>query len=381
MKKTSLTVLCLAALGMSLVGCNGGSDKTNGKTPVIAMITDVGNIDDGSFNQYTYEGVKQYATEKGLGYAYYRPTEDSTTARKNSIEQAIKAGAEIVVTPGYLFEDAIFDEQSAHPETEFLLLDGEPHTADYKTYRTDKNVNCILYKEDEAAYPAGYAAVMNGYTSLGFEGGMAVPAVIKYGYGYVSGALDAAIEKGVSVTIKYGYAGTFNASDEIATRCSSWYSSGTQVIFSCGGSIFQSVVQAARSNSGKVIGVDVDQYSQASDVVVTSAEKKLQKSTYQALDAYYKNNKAWPEERAGKTLRLGAKEEMVGLPDAATSWKLDNYKKTDYEALFAKHENGTITTNVTFDGKNVTFNLNSRDKSKVTLVDDGTANDNIPWKN
>lgn len=386
MKKTKLALMFVAVLSMGLVGCTNddttsstSSTTETGTTPVIAMITDVGNIDDGSFNQYTYEGVKQYAEEKGLGYAYYRPTEDSTTARKNSIEQAIKAGAEVVVTPGYLFEDAIYDEQTAHPETEFLLLDGEPHTADYTTYNTESNVNCILYKEDEAAYPAGYAAVMNGYTKLAFEGGMAVPAVVKYGYGFVSGALDAAIEKGVTVDITYGYAGTFAASDTIVSRCNTWYASGTEVVFSCGGSIFQSVVTAARSNSGKVIGVDVDQYSQAPDVVVTSAEKKLQKSTYEALEAYYDNNKAWPSDRAGKTLRLGAAEDMVGLPDAATSWKLENYTQDEYKALYAKMQSGEVVTNVSFADNTVTFNVNGRDTTKVNLTDDGTAGEYIPW--
>lgn len=330
MKKTTLLVLALgAAASLSVVGCS--SDSID-----LAMITDVGQIDDGSFNQYTYAGVTSYAADNGLKQSYFRPTEDSKQARLDSIDAAIKKGAKVVVCPGYLFETAIYEAQETYPDVKFLLLDGEPHTDDYGTYKTESNVHCILYKEYEPGYLAGYAAVEEGYTKLGFMGGMAVPAVEKYGFGYVSGIIDAANAKNVNVSVEYDYAGTFNASDTIVTTSTGWYNAGTEVIFSCGGSIFRSVSSAATSTSKKVIGVDVDQYSQAKSVVITSAEKKLQESTYAALKAYYTNTTtAWPTALAGKTSLVGAKEGMVGLPTEGDSWTFKTFTKDQYNTLFA----------------------------------------------
>lgn len=107
----------------------------------IALVTDVGNIDDHSFNQGTWEGVKEYAEANNVSYSYYRPSEDSTEARVETIKAAIEKGAKVVVCPGYLFEDAIYEVQSEYADVNFLLLDGEPHTADYATYFTAPNTH------------------------------------------------------------------------------------------------------------------------------------------------------------------------------------------------------------------------------------------------
>ena len=314
----------------------------------IALVTDVGNIDDKSFNEGAWNGVIKYAVEAGLQYAYWRPSEDSTSARETTIRAAINAGASVVVCPGYLFEEAIYDLQTEFPDVEFLLLDGQPHTADYKTYKTEKNVCCILYQEEQAGYLAGYAAVMEGYTKLGFIGGISVPAVVRYGYGYVQGADAAAQEKNVNVTIKYNYAGSFAPSAELKTKMDGWYAAGTEVVFSCGGGIYNSVVAAAEATTaGKVIGVDVDQAAESSRII-TSAEKKLVQSTYLALKSYYGNSKAWDADHAGKTLTLGAAQDCVGLPTSADSWRFKNYTVAQYTDLFNKVKAGTITvSNVT----------------------------------
>lgn len=172
----------------------------------LALVTDVGNIDDKSFNEGAWNGVKQYAEANKITYAYYRPSEDSTAARVETIKTAIDKGAKTVVCPGYLFEEAIYEVQDQFPKVNFLLLDGTPHTPDYSTFKTSPNVHCILYQEEQAGYLAGYAAVMDGYTKLGFLGGMAVPAVVRYGYGYIQGADAAAAKLGLapgSVEIKY----------------------------------------------------------------------------------------------------------------------------------------------------------------------------------
>jgi basic membrane protein A len=312
----------------------------------IALVTDVGNIDDKSFNEGAWNGVVQYATENDITYAYYRPTEDSDAARVESIDAAIAAGAKIVVCPGYLFEIAIYEVQGDNPTVSFLLLDGEPHTADYATYETLDNTHNVLYQEEQAGFLAGYAAVMDGYTELGYVGGKAVPAVIRFGYGFVQGADYAADELGLAqdaVSIKYYYADAFWPSPELETKMDLWYSGGTEVVFACGGGLYLSVVAAAENATpeGKVIGVDVDQVAE-STTIITSAMKGLTVSVYDSLTEYYDNSMAWPTEFAGETAVLGAAVGGIGLPTVTTSWGFDTFTSTQYDAIFAKLVDATV---------------------------------------
>ena len=313
----------------------------------IALVTDVGNIDDQSFNQGTWEGVVAYAETKGIkqgeGYNYYRPSEDSTEARVETIKTAIANGANVIVCPGYLFEEALFAVQDDYPEVQFMLIDGEPHDADYN-YKTASNVHCILYKEEQAGYLAGYAAVKDGYKKLGFLGGMAVPAVIRYGYGFVQGANDAAVELGIAdqVSINYWYCGGFAPNDDIKTKMAGWYTDGVEVVFSCGGGIYLSAVAAAEAANGKTNGVDTDQYY-VSETIITSAMKGLGNSVKLALESLEANNGKWNAEYAGTTANLGAAEGCVGLPTADTSWRLKTFTVDEYNALFEKVKNGEVT--------------------------------------
>jgi len=327
----------------------------------IALVTDVGNIDDKSFNQGAWEGVVEFAEANGVKYNYFRPSEDSTAARVETIGTAIADGATVIVCPGYLFEDAIFECQNTYPETMFLLLDGEPHTADYATYETLSNTHCILYQEEQAGFFAGYAAVKEGYTKLGFLGGMAVPAVVRYGYGFVQGANMAAEEMGIAdqVTINYWYCGGFAPTDDIKTKMSGWYTDGVEVIFSCGGGIYLSAVGAADgTDNGKVIGVDVDQ-SAESDRIITSAMKALSHSVVLALTSLFDNGGTWNAEYAGTTAVLGAADDCVGLPTAEASWKLVNFTVAQYEELFNKVKNGEIAvSNATDVAPTVTITVN-----------------------
>ena len=328
----------------------------------IALITDVGNIDDHSFNQGTWEGVKQFAEDNNIAYAYYRPSEDSTEARIEQIKASIEKGAKTVVCPGYLFEDAIYEVQASYPEVNFLLLDGEPHSADYSEYLTAPNTHNILYQEEQAGYFAGYAAVKDGYTQLGFLGGMAVPAVVRYGYGFVQGADAAAAEMDAEISIKYWYCDSFAPSDDIKTKMSSWYTEGTEVVFSCGGGIYLSATAAAEEAGKKVIGVDVDQ-SLDSETIITSAMKGLTNSVILALTELYANDGVWPEGYAGTTAVLGAADDCVGLPTAEESWRLNTFTVDEYNTLFEQVKSGEIVisndtsaepavTNVTVDYQN-----------------------------
>ena len=314
----------------------------------VALVTDVGNIDDKSFNQGAWEGVVAFCEAKGLkqgeGYDYYRPSEDSTEARVETINTAIKNGANVVVCPGYLFEDAIFTVQNDNPDVMFLLLDGEPHSADYATYETAANTHNILYQEEQAGFFAGYAAVKDGYKNLGFLGGMAVPAVVRYGYGFVQGANAAAEEMGIAdeVSVKYWYCGGFAPTDDIQIKMAGWFTDGTEIVFACGGGIYLSAVAAATAADGKVIGVDVDQ-SAESECIVTSAMKGLSNSVVLALEDLWNNNGKWSEAYAGQTAVLGVADDCVGLPTAEGSWRLNTFTVDEYNALFEQVKNGEIT--------------------------------------
>lgn len=340
--KKILSVLLVVTLIVGMMSLMTACKKES--TYEIALVTDVGNIDDKSFNEGSWNGVKAYAEGNSKTYAYYRPSEDSTEARVESIGTAITKGAKVVVCPGYLFEDAIYNVQKTYPDVQFLLLDGQPHTADYSVFETTANTHCILYQEEQAGYLAGYAAVMDGYTKLGFCGGMAVPAVVRYGYGFVQGSEAAAAEKGLaegSIEIKYWYSGGFAATDDVRTKMDGWYTEGTEVVFACGGKVYLSVVAAAEAAGKKVIGVDVDQYAE-SDTIITSAMKELATSVELALTALYGNAGKWPSDLSGIASTLGAADDCVGLPTADTSWRLTTFTTAEYETLFAKLVSGEI---------------------------------------
>ncbi|MBQ8562442.1 MAG: BMP family ABC transporter substrate-binding protein, partial [Firmicutes bacterium] len=199
------------------------------------------------------------------------------------------------------------------------------------------------YQVEQAGYRAGYGAVKEGYPSLGFSGGGggANPACIRYGYGYAQGANAAAAEDGITVEMRYSwdFGETFSASQDLQAMLSGWYSAGTEVIFMCGGSMFNSGTAAAEAAEASIIGVDVDQ-SPLSDTVITSALKGLDASVIKTLTDFY---------TGGELLKgystLGAADDAVGLP--VDSWSLENWSVEDYEALFAKIKSGEVVVDKT----------------------------------
>ena len=342
MKKVSVILLAvLVILSVSVIACGGksggGSSEQKGDTFELALITDIGTIDDKSFNQGSWEGLVQYAQEKGISHKYYQPAEKSNDAYLTAIELAVKGGAKVIVTPGFLFEVPIFFAQDRFPEVHFILVDGVPHSEDYSTFKTSKNTVGILYAEDQAGFLAGYAAVKDGNRKLGFVGGMAVPAVVRFGYGFVQGAEYAAKELGLasgSVTINYHYTGDFIASPEAQTLSASWYNRGVEVIFACGGAVGFSVMAAADQTGKKVIGVDVDQ-SGESHTVITSAMKGLRPSVYSCISDYYSG--FFP---GGQTLVFSAANEGVGLPMSTS--KFQSFSQHDYDTIFWELAAGNI---------------------------------------
>lgn len=312
---------------------SGKSDSSSGSE--LALVTDLGTIDDKSFNQGAWEGMKKYAEENSISYKYYQPQEGTTDSYLETIGLAIEGGAKLVVCPGYLFEEPVFMAQDQYPDVHFILLDGEPHSGDYAEYRTNENVMPILFKEDEPGFLAGYAAVKEGYTKLGFLGGMAVPAVIRFGYGFAEGADFAAKEMGIDgIEIMYNYTGAFAATPEAQSMAASWYQNGTEVIFGCGGAVGNSVMAAAEEKGAKFIGVDVDQ-SYESETVITSAMKMLSTSVYDGVKAFYGGS--FP---GGKTSIFSASNDGVGLPMETS--KFTTFTQEDYDAVYSQLKEGKI---------------------------------------
>ena len=356
--KKILALLLVLAMALSLVACGGNAETPATEAPVqeteapaveateapaveagvitkVALITDVGTIDDESFNQACWEGTEEWCKANGLEYTYYQPTEDSTDARVLSIAQAVAEGYNTIVLPGYLFGATLTMVMEEYPDVYFIAVDvaAGDLTLDYVTYYDPAaNTACLTFSEEQAGYLAGYAAVKDGYTKLGFLGGMAVPAVIRYGYGFIQGADAAAKEMGVAIEINYTYGGQFFGSPEITAKMEGWYQAGTEIVFACGGGIYTSALEAAEKNNGKVIGVDVDQ-SYVSELIVTSAMKQLKNVTMTVLDAL--NNGEFAT-FSGKVSNFSLAEgEYVGLPTEAESWRLTTFTVEEYEAVKA----------------------------------------------
>ena len=342
MKKLLLLVSAIALVA-TLAACKPAEPETF----EIALVTDVGTIDDGSFNEGAWNGVVEYAEEFDITYKYYQPLEKTRESYVEAINAAVENGATTVVCPGFLFENAVHTVQSLHPEVNFIILDGSPHNViDWDTMATyddeapdftvGANVRPIFYAEHESGFLAGYAAVADGYTELGFIGGIAVPAVVRFGYGYIQGADQAAQDLGLAdgaVTINYWYSNVFWEDPNVSSKATSWYTAGTEVIFAAAGGAGFSVFGSAFQEEAKAIGVDVDQRDD-DGVVITSAKKELAVSVYDTLADIYAGG------TGGTAVVFDATNDGIGLPLEFD--RFTTFDQAAYDAIYAKLVDGTV---------------------------------------
>ncbi len=387
--KKYLALLLALVMSLSLFACGkkeGDDNKDKDKTEYkVAMITDYGDITDQSFNQTTYEACKAFAEKNKIEFKYYKPAGDNTADRVAMIESAVEEGFNVIVMPGYAFGGAIVEAAPQHKDVKFIALDvakgdlleagvakaGEkydynPDNWELSKYVDMSNVYCAIYQEELCGYMAGYAAVKLGYKNLGFLGGMAVPAVVRYGYGFVQGVDAAAAElKLTDVKVNYIYGGQFFGDADITAVMDTWYNGGTEVVFACGGGIYTSAVDAAKKvNGAKVIGVDVDQAGviakyaagEGADqatidgfkaLTVTSAMKGLYPATFDTLtDVIVKGN--WDNYK-GKIQNLGLVSgddptlNYVQIPMESTQWKDGAFTQDNYKAMVKEMFDGTLT--------------------------------------
>ena len=313
---------------------------------MVAMITDYGDITDQSFNQTTYEACKEFCEANGLQFSYFKPASDSDEDRVAQIEAAIDEGYSVIVMPGYAFANAIKSTVETYPEVTFIALDvGSGDLGE--DYVVPENLYCAVYQEELCGYMAGYAAVKLGYKNLGFLGGMAVPAVVRYGYGFVQGVDAAAAELGLTdVAVNYAYGNQFYGDADITAAMDTWYGSGVEVVFACGGGIYTSAAEAAAKVDGKLIGVDVDQSgiidgAYGEGMTVTSAMKGLAPTVKAELAAVLAG-----EFKGGVIDTLGLVSEnpednFVQIP--MTTQFADGFTADDYTALVKALFNGEIT--------------------------------------
>ena len=373
-------VFALAACGNQETGGDTNSPAPSGSQPVednqtpatqsggeentatdikVAMITDYGDITDQSFNQTTYEACKAYCDPAGIPFEYYKPAGDSTPERVAMIDAAVADGYNVIVMPGYAFAEAIKETAELYPDTTFIALDvgetdlnplDENGNPPADPYVVPSNVYCAVYQEELCGYMAGYAAVKLGYTHLGFLGGMAVPAVQRYGYGYIQGADAAAAETGADVTLEYVYGNQFFGDADITAYMDNWYQTlGVEVVFASGGGIYTSAAEAAAKVGGKLIGVDVDQSANINTygegMCVTSAMKGLAETVKHMLSEVVAGNFA---NYGGKIETLGLVSgddptaNYVQLPMETTQWG-DGFTQDDYKALVKAMFDGEIT--------------------------------------
>ena len=398
--KKILAMLLALVMVLGLAACGGASNNagaTEGGYKV-AMVTDYGDITDQSFNQTTWEAVVKFGEDNKIDYKYFKPTSNDTAGRVAQVELAIAEGYNVIVMPGFAFAGTVVEAAPQYPDVKFIVLDvakgdlleavlplkGEtydyaPDNWDLAQYLDMSNIYCAIYQEELCGYMAGYAAVKLGYTKLGFLGGMAVPAVMRYGYGYVQGVDTAAKELGITVDMKYVYGNQFFGDADIKAYMDTWYANGTEIVFACGGGIYTSAVDAAKAVEGaKVIGVDTDQigviakYAAGEDaaeadiekykeMVVTSAMKGLAPTTIDTLTDVVINGN-W-EKYAGKIETLGmvsgtdASLNYVGIP-TTTQFAEGKFSEADYAAMVKAMFEGTIKVSNDISKEPATTNVN-----------------------
>jgi len=409
MKKKVLSIILASAMVLSITACGSTDTAATVEEAVeevvaeatevaeaateteatsdmkIAMITDSGDITDMSFNQTTYEACKTFAEANGCEFTYKKPDGDTDDARIAMVDAAVAEGYNVIVMPGYLFAATIVEETPKYPDVKFIALDmsagdllsaalgdqydWNPDNWNVTEYYNAENTYCAIYQEELPGFMAGYAAVKMGYTKLGFLGGMAVPAVIRYGFGFVQGANYAAEELGITddVEIEYAYGGQFFGSSEITAVCDTWYSNGTEVVFACGGGIFTSAAEAAAKVDGKIIGVDVDQAgtidAYGEGMTITSAMKGLAATVNTSLQAVADGTFA---DMTGKIDCLGLVSgddlslNYVAIADS-TQYN-DTFTQDDYKALVADMFSGAITVSNAIDAEpTVSITVNYRE--------------------
>lgn len=341
MKKHFALILALL-LALSLTACGssdseGAGSGAGGAGTAIAICTDGGSIDDSAANQACYAGIQTVAEQNGLDYAFYIPAGSNTDARETSLRQAINDGATTIVTVGSPYAPALEWATGQYPDVDFIGVDVAVSDL---TAQPAANLYCVSFREEQAGYLAGYAAVADGNAKLGFLGGAATPGTVRYAYGFIQGADAAAQELNSKVSISVWYCGQDAGGDAVTAKMNEWYAAGTQTVFACGGSVYTSALAAAVQYGGTVIGAGTDRSGIGSAGVsagtysynpfLTSAVKGYQAAVEAALATRLDGK--W-DTLGGTSANLGLQEgEYVGLAAGEGAWNFKTFTTDQYDA-------------------------------------------------
>lgn len=352
LKKAGLILSMALAAGTILGACGKDEGKDVEGAFKVGMVTDAGTIDDKSFNQGTWEGIQAGAKDLNFNakkdIKYLKPTGTTEADYLKEIGNLHDAGYKFIVTPGFKFETAIFKAQDKYKDDKFVIIDGAPHSGDFKPVVKDNTVS-IFFAEHEAGYLAGVAtAVELKSGDVGFIGGMEIPAVQKFNWGFQQGVKYANENLGTNISLKAQnvvYEGSFNnvaGGQQIAAQM---YDRGVKAIFTAAGGVGVGAINEskARAKSGKeawIIGVDVDQYSEGiyegdKSTILTSAMKDISKAASDMMKA--EKDGKFP---GGQTLIFDAKNDGIGLPDENPN--LSDETKTKVDEVYAKIKSGDI---------------------------------------
>ena len=360
MKKKRIALALAALMLTGLVGC--GNNSTSGTDKLkVGMVTDAGTIDDKSFNQGTWEGISRAKDELNVDANYLKPVGTTEADYMKEIGNLYDTDYKFIVTPGFKFETAIFQAQDKYSDAKFVIIDGSPNNGKTGNERVEKlgeNTVSVYFAEEEAGFLAGVAASVELKTGdLGFIGGMEIPSVQKFNWGFQQGVKYANENLGTNMSLKAEnivYQGTF---DDVAAGqqlAATMYDNGVRAIFTAAGgvgvgSINEAKTRAAAGKEAWIIGVDSDQYADGlmengKSIILTSSIKKIDNATYDIIKDELNGN--FP---GGKTLTFNAKNDGIGLPkenpnlSAETMSKVDEvYNKIKNDEIKVSAEQGDL---------------------------------------
>lgn len=296
----------------------------------IALVTGVSGTESGA-DAMLWQGVQTFASAYGYTATTQTAEGDSSADVETALRTAAESGAKLVICRGDAAATALYRIQENYPDVHYLLFDDEPHNDDYSAYKTADLVHCVLFQEEQAGYLAGYAAVIDGYTSLGFVGAREIPGIVRYGTGFLQGAEAAAEQQGETVNLKFWFADTYDENDAVTQRMADWYNGGVSLIFVSGGTLYKSAAQAAEQTGGKVVAGDTN-VTALSDSILASAVKCYNAAVQRQLYEFFTAG-SWSTQNAGQTERVGITNAEIAL-ESDTSWRLDSFTLDDYRSLY-----------------------------------------------
>ena len=296
----------------------------------IALVTGASGTESGA-DAMLWQGVQTFASAYGYTATTQTAEGNSSADAETALRAAAESGAKLVICRGDAAATALYRIQENYPDVHYLLFDDEPHNDDYSAYKTADLVHCVLFQEEQAGYLAGYAAVIDGYTSLGFVGAREIPGIVRYGTGFLQGAEAAAEQQGETVNLKFWFADTYDENDAVTQRMADWYNGGVSLIFVSGGTLYKSAAQAAEQTGGKVMAGDTN-VTALSDSILASAVKCYNAAVQRQLYEFFTAG-SWSTQNAGQTERVGITNAEVAL-ESDTSWRLDSFTPDDYRSLY-----------------------------------------------